>query len=139
VGFIYPAYASYKALEVAQLDEVAQWLTYWVVFSLFAAVEGIVDRLVYWLPFYYIFKLAFILWLQLPQFRGASKLFKGAVKPLLKKHEAEIDRQIDTGLQKAMSLSSNGLQMVGWKAGAGPALRARRPSQNLDRLPGDTP
>mmetsp|Transcript_29398 Transcript_29398/g.82139 ORF Transcript_29398/g.82139 Transcript_29398/m.82139 type:complete len:148 (-) Transcript_29398:176-619(-) len=111
VGFLYPAYASYKALERGQMEEVAQWLTYWVVFSLFTVVEGVVDRIIYWLPFYYVAKLAFVLWLQLPQSRGASKLFKGAIKPLIKKHEAQIDRQLETGLERAMALQSRGVQL----------------------------
>jgi hypothetical protein len=72
VGFIYPAYASYKALESKSPHAAAQWLTYWVVFSLFTVLEYFADWLISWLPLYYLLKLAFILWLQLPQTQGAT-------------------------------------------------------------------
>ena len=35
VGFVYPMYASLKAIETFSKDDDKQWLTYWVVFSLF--------------------------------------------------------------------------------------------------------
>lgn len=74
VGFIYPAYASYKALESKSPVAHAQWLTYWVVFSLFTVVEYFADFVISWIPFYYLAKLAFVLWLQLPRFQGATKV-----------------------------------------------------------------
>jgi len=62
VGFVYPSYASWKALEsrkgegagaVATAGEAATqsrdaWLTYWVVFSAFNVVEHLLDWLVSW-------------------------------------------------------------------------------------------
>jgi len=61
VGFVYPAFQSWKALEGAnQLKGEAAvaggapsqsqsaWLTYWVVFSLFNVVEHLADVLVSW-------------------------------------------------------------------------------------------
>lgn len=41
---------------------------YWVVFSLFTVVESFV-QVVYWFPFYFVFKFVFLLWLSLPAFR----------------------------------------------------------------------
>jgi receptor expression-enhancing protein 5/6 len=35
VGFTYPMFASLKAIESPNADDDKQWLTYWVVFSLF--------------------------------------------------------------------------------------------------------
>ena len=59
VGFVYPAFQSWKALESAKGGESAKaggapsqsqsaWLTYWVVFSLFNVVEHLADVLVSW-------------------------------------------------------------------------------------------
>jgi receptor expression-enhancing protein 5/6 len=39
VGTIPPAYLSYKAIKTKQEDEVKQWLTYWIVFSLYLVAE----------------------------------------------------------------------------------------------------
>ena len=59
VGFVYPAFQSWKALESAKGGESAKaggapsqsqsaWLTYWVVFSLFNVLEHLADVLVSW-------------------------------------------------------------------------------------------
>ena len=72
IGFIYPAYESYKALESKRTDAAAEWLTYWVIFSLFSVFESVADWLISWIPFYYILKLLFLLWLLLPRFKVRS-------------------------------------------------------------------
>lgn len=41
---------------------------YWVVFAFFTVVEGFFS-IVYWFPFYFVFKFIFLLWLALPTFR----------------------------------------------------------------------
>mmetsp|Transcript_8375 Transcript_8375/g.17295 ORF Transcript_8375/g.17295 Transcript_8375/m.17295 type:complete len:178 (-) Transcript_8375:79-612(-) len=100
VGFIYPSWASYKALESKSPVAAAQWLTYWVVFSLFTVLEYFADYVISWLPLYYLLKLGFILWLQLPQTQGATQLYIKCVQPLVKKHEEEIDRALEQGWKK---------------------------------------
>lgn len=35
IGFAYPAYMSFKAIQTADAKDDKQWLTYWVVFSFF--------------------------------------------------------------------------------------------------------
>ena len=63
VGFVYPAYASYKALESKTPESAAQWLTYWCVFSIFTVVEFFLDYFLVELPLYYLAKLLFVIWL----------------------------------------------------------------------------
>lgn len=46
-------------------NEVTQWLVYWVVYSFFSVVEIFAETLLYWIPFYYKFKLGFLLWAML--------------------------------------------------------------------------
>ncbi|RHY73791.1 hypothetical protein DYB30_008514, partial [Aphanomyces astaci] len=53
VGFVYPAYESFKAIESDNSNDDTQWLTYWVVYSMFQIVEVFVDFLLYFIPFYY--------------------------------------------------------------------------------------
>lgn len=69
IGFLYPAYASFKAIESKDHKDDTQWLTYWVAFSAFNILEFLSDLILYWIPFYYLFKTAIILWLFLPQFK----------------------------------------------------------------------
>lgn len=52
VGVLYPAYASFKAVEVLRLrnddSEAAKWLTYWAVYGAFSTVERLLERLLPW-------------------------------------------------------------------------------------------
>ncbi|KAM7142235.1 receptor expression-enhancing protein 6 isoform 5-T5 [Molossus nigricans] len=53
IGFVYPAYASIKAIESPSKEDDTVWLTYWVVYSLFGLAEFFSDLLLSWFPFYY--------------------------------------------------------------------------------------
>ncbi|KAI0271738.1 TB2/DP1, HVA22 family-domain-containing protein [Gloeopeniophorella convolvens] len=84
IGWGLPAYLSFKALESAGHDDDVQWLTYWVVFGFFNFLEGIALRpVLYYFPWYFSFKTLFILWLQLPAFRGAQTAYYTVLKPVL--------------------------------------------------------
>ena len=67
VGFAYPAYASFQAIESPQKDDDVQWLTYWVVFSFFNVLEFFSDILLFWVPFYFVFKVIGLIYLFAPQ------------------------------------------------------------------------
>lgn len=56
VGFVYPAYASMKALESKNKDDDTKWLTYWVVFACFSVIEFFSDFIVGWFPLYWLIK-----------------------------------------------------------------------------------
>jgi len=85
VGFIYPAYESFRAIESTSSIDDTQWLTYWVVFATFNVLEYFSGAITYWFPFYFLFKTAFILWLSLPQFKGAQYLYATALRPIFVK------------------------------------------------------
>ncbi|KAH0514124.1 Receptor expression-enhancing protein 6 [Microtus ochrogaster] len=53
IGFVYPAYASVKAIESPAKEDDTVWLTYWVVYALFGLIEFFSDLLLFWFPFYY--------------------------------------------------------------------------------------
>jgi len=98
VGFGYPVYASFKALKSNKVEDHApQWLTYWVVFSFFSLVESFTDFFLYWIPFYYLFKMLTLIWLYLPQTRGADLVYKKAIEPVLTKCEKQIDGALSKG------------------------------------------
>lgn len=102
VGFVYPAFASFKAIESTSKTDDVQWLTYWVVYACFNIVEVFADFLLYWIPFYYAFKLGFLLWLFMPSTQGASFLYNHFLAPFLKSQESRIDR----AMKEAVSSSS---------------------------------
>ena len=43
LGILYPAYASYKAIRMKSPKDYVKWMMYWVVFSLFTALETFTD------------------------------------------------------------------------------------------------
>ncbi|KAH7920500.1 hypothetical protein BV22DRAFT_1098041 [Leucogyrophana mollusca] len=84
VGWGLPAYLSFKALESPGHQDDVQWLTYWVVFGFFNFTESFALRIVlYYFPWYFAFKTVFILWLQLPTFRGAQTTYLTVLRPVL--------------------------------------------------------
>ncbi|CAE6428677.1 Protein YOP1 [Rhizoctonia solani AG-1 IB] len=84
VGWALPAYLSLRAIESPQPEDDTQWLTYWTVFGFFNFLESFALRMVlYYFPFYYIFKTAFVLWLQLPATRGARTLHQSVLRPVI--------------------------------------------------------
>ncbi|KAL3897736.1 MAG: hypothetical protein SGCHY_003218 [Lobulomycetales sp.] len=115
LGFVYPAYRSFKAIESKQKDDDTLWLTYWypfpsqsllfrVVFGAFNVVEYFSDLILHWVPFYYVFKSVFcrpsnfqgiILYLILPQTKGACVLYSKLIRPHLVKGQDEVDAAID--------------------------------------------
>ncbi|KAL0065705.1 ER membrane protein DP1/Yop1 [Marasmius tenuissimus] len=84
VGWGLPAYLSFKALETTTHQDDIQWLTYWVVFGFFNFLESMALSVVlYYVPWYFAFKTVFVLWLQLPAFRGAQTTYFTVLKPVL--------------------------------------------------------
>jgi len=87
IGWALPAYLSFKAIESPQVEDDVQWLTYWTVFGFFNFLESFAIRVVlYYFPYYYIFKTAFVLWLQLPATRGARTIHQSLLRPIIVQH-----------------------------------------------------
>jgi len=91
VGFVYPAFKSFETIETKTKGDDVQWLVYWIVFAFFSLIETFKGFLLYWIPFYYAFKLAFLLWAMLPQTKGSKFLYDSFLKDFLKKSENRID------------------------------------------------
>ncbi|VEU37636.1 unnamed protein product [Pseudo-nitzschia multistriata] len=101
IGFIYPAHQTVKAIEQKNKGDDVQWSVYWVLFSFFSLIETFQDFILYWIPFYFAFKLAFLLWAMLPQTRGAKFLYDSFLKDFLKKSSANSMSRIDTAMAEA--------------------------------------
>ncbi|RLN44532.1 hypothetical protein BBJ29_002944 [Phytophthora kernoviae] len=107
VGFVYPAFCSFKAIETDDKKDDVQWLTYWVVYACFNLVEVFADFLLYWIPFYYAFKLGFLLWLFMPSTLGASFLYMHFLAPFLKSQESRIDRAMKEAMTNGGAVISD--------------------------------
>merc|ERR1712046_378794 len=113
VGFIYPAFSSFKALEEGVHDRIKFWLIYWVVYACFSVVETFLEPILYFVPFYIAIKLAFLVWLYYPATKGAETLYKGVLRDLIKPYVEAIDEKLDD--------VNNGLQGLAQKATGGMA------------------
>ncbi|TPX51201.1 hypothetical protein SeLEV6574_g00424 [Synchytrium endobioticum] len=109
IGFVYPAYASFKAIESSNKEDDVQWLTYWVVFGLLNVLEFFTDILLFWIPFYYTCKTALILYLLLPQFQGAAFLYQKFIRPTLLKGQGNIDSSFSKIKAKAQQAANDSL------------------------------
>ncbi len=78
-----------------------QWLTYWTVFGFLNLLEFFSDFLLYWIPFYYLFKAGLILYLVLPQTKGAEVVYTRFLRPYLVTQEKNIDATIKKVKEKA--------------------------------------
>ncbi|OZJ04773.1 hypothetical protein BZG36_01864 [Bifiguratus adelaidae] len=83
LGWGYPAWASFRAIETPNKIDDTQWLVYWTVFGFINVLEYFVDTIVHWFPFWFIFKTLLILYLILPQTRGAEYLYLQFLRPVL--------------------------------------------------------
>lgn len=106
VGFVYPAFKSLQAIETKTRGDDTQWLIYWVVYCFFSIIEIFADILLHWIPFYYAFKLAFLLWAMLPQTKGAKFLYDSFLKDFLKVHESKIDAALNDAKRTATTISA---------------------------------
>uniref|UniRef100_A0A6S9EHY6 Receptor expression-enhancing protein n=1 Tax=Heterosigma akashiwo TaxID=2829 RepID=A0A6S9EHY6_HETAK len=84
-GFVYPTYCSFKAIESADSADDTNWLIYWVFYAAFTIVENFIDIVLQWIPFYYFFKLGFLVWSFHPSTQGANWLYEKVIKELLNK------------------------------------------------------
>lgn len=92
IGFLYPAYRSIKALESPNKDDDTKWLTYWVVFALFSIIEYFSDILLYWFPFYWLFKCIFHVWCFVPiENNGSAVIYNRVIRPNFLKHQEKVD------------------------------------------------
>ncbi|KDQ06440.1 hypothetical protein BOTBODRAFT_39596 [Botryobasidium botryosum FD-172 SS1] len=92
-AFLYPAYASYKAIARRPSNELEleRWLMYWSVVGVIVSVEYFAEWFVSWFPFYWELKTIFLLYLALPQTQGSTILYKTHLEPILTEYEPAID------------------------------------------------
>jgi len=95
IGFLYPGYASFKAIESNSKDDDTQWLIYWVVYGTFAMSELVTDIFFSWVPFYWFFKCIFLVWCMAPQeWNGSNFVYSRVIRPYLLRYEEKIDQTL---------------------------------------------
>ncbi|XP_060088641.1 receptor expression-enhancing protein 6 [Heteronotia binoei] len=107
IGFVYPAYASIKAIESSSKDDDTMWLTYWVVYGLFSVAEFFSDTFLCWFPFYYAGKCLFLLWCMAPiTWNGSQVLYHSFIRPWFLKHHQTVDSVLSDLSGRALNAAS---------------------------------
>ena len=103
-----------------------QWLTYWVIYGFVETAESILTQFL-WIPFYYEMKSVLLLWLVLPQTKGAAFVFQHFICPFMQKYASQIDPVFAKADQvRSCSSAVHDKCLSGMPAGhiTSPALRA---------------
>lgn len=90
VGTIYPAFWTMKTIETNSNDD-KHWLTYWVCFATFNIIDTFSGFILRFIPFYFILKIIFLIWLFMPNSHGATLVYQLLVVRLFKSFENDID------------------------------------------------
>ncbi len=90
IGTVYPAYMTMKSIQ-SQNDDDKYWLTYWVVFAFFSLVDVFSGFLMKLIPFYFILKIVFLVWLFMPNTQGCYYVYYFVIIKLFKQVEKDID------------------------------------------------
>ncbi|CDO56757.1 hypothetical protein DV451_000413 [Geotrichum candidum] len=80
-SLVVPGYYSLIALETKTLEDDTHFLTYWVVYAAFSVVEFWSKAILYWVPFYWLFKTIFFLYIGLPQYGGCRIIYLNVIRP----------------------------------------------------------
>ncbi|ORY36006.1 hypothetical protein BCR33DRAFT_722476 [Rhizoclosmatium globosum] len=84
----WPVMQSLRAVEAKEakdlkLECVQQWVSYWIILALLSLMEHGGKSLLNLIPFYYAFKLVFLLWLMIPYSNGAYVIYSLVLKNIL--------------------------------------------------------
>lgn len=116
IGFVYPAFQSFMAIENKNKGDDVQWIVYWVLYTFFSILETGKDFILYWIPFYYAFKLAFLLWAMLPQTRGSKFLYDSFLKDFLKKN-GDVQSRLDSAIAESQKVCVMLIQIMSFGFG----------------------
>jgi hypothetical protein len=93
-GYLAPALNSVKAVCSNDLDGIKEYLTYWAVLSVFGCFGMLASHLRLIQNYPPEARVLCVLWLTLPRFQGAYRIYVLFLKWSYKKYEADIDEQV---------------------------------------------
>lgn len=117
LGYVYPAYRTYKVVQLpatrANDTLLRKWCCYWCLIAALTAVQPLLDTFLFWIPFYFEAKLALAVYLWANDLAGAQYVYVRWFQPLVASYEPLVDRRLAES--KALSsewLHSNALRLV---------------------------
>ncbi|EMG46272.1 YOP1 Protein YOP1 [Candida maltosa Xu316] len=96
-GFVIPGYYSLVALKTTTSSDDTQLLTYWVVFAFINVIEFWSNTILYYVPFYYVFKTGVLIYLSV--FNGATLVYNSVIRPVSDKY-IHVESPISSKIQE---------------------------------------
>ena len=91
LGFVFPTYASVKAIETGNVADDTKWLTYWLVFS----TVNFLEIFLLWIPLYYLLKFFLLVWCMFPgPWSGTTFIYNFLICPFVMRHRDKFDTAI---------------------------------------------
>lgn len=109
---IYPALMSMKAIQSKESNDDSVWLSYWMIFGVFHVLETFFGFFFSYIPYWDWIRLAFFLFLILPQTKGTEVLYKNHLKPFLAAHKDQIEDLVQRFKDQASSLEAEAKKAV---------------------------
>lgn len=82
VGTVYPEVSSIVAASTEEVADDTYWLTYWSVYGCLFLIMELLEVFIGWVPGFYTLVILATVYLMLPMFQGADKLFRKVLVPL---------------------------------------------------------
>ncbi len=95
IGTVYPVFCTIKSIENKTNDD-KQWLSYWIVYGIFIVIDMFNAIIVKIIPFYFFFKIVFLLWCVMPNTGGAIVIYNLVIVRFFKKIEKNVETTADS-------------------------------------------
>ena len=95
VGTAYPIFYTIKSIEENSDELQKNWLTYWVVFGSFTIVDLFSPIIIKFVPFYFVMKILFLIWLEMPGSSGCKIVYHLLIKKIFAAFQEDIDKYVD--------------------------------------------
>lgn len=109
-GLVVPGYYSLIALESRGTADDTALLTYWVVFAFLNVIEFWSRAILYWVPFYFLFKTVFLLYIGIPSLGGAKIVYEAVIRPLSQTYIVK-NRSLNKAVNDAAEAASTSVEI----------------------------
>jgi len=82
IGTVYPFVCSVTATATDEIEDDTYWLTYWAAYGCLFLIMDTLEVFIGWVPGFYTLVIFTTVYLMLPMFRGADKVFRKILVPL---------------------------------------------------------
>lgn len=105
--FLIPAYQTFKVLETKDEKDYERMLTFWVSFGFVYLFNNLFESLLSFLYFFHIIRAALIVFLYVPRFDGAKKIYTHLIHPFFTKYSPHINKVIAPMEERTRKVSQN--------------------------------